>query len=133
MRAMVTPQFGGADLFEEQDVERPHPEAGEVLVRVVAAGTNPVDAKLRANGGSAGLEAPIILGADISGVVEEVSQTSPRVRRFTTHLRSSVRARTVATPSTTSRRLKSWRRSPPRFHTRKQRPCRSPEGRPTRR
>jgi NADPH2:quinone reductase len=31
-----------------------------------------VDAKLRANGSSAGLEAPIILGADISGVVEEV-------------------------------------------------------------
>src|SRR5688500_5867817 len=72
MRALVTPQFGGADLFKERDVERPHPEAGEVLVRVVAAGTNPVDAKLRANGGSAGLEAPIILGADISGVVEEV-------------------------------------------------------------
>ncbi len=72
MRAMVTPQFGGADLFEERDVERPHPEAGEVLVRVVAAGTNPVDAKLRANGSSAGLEAPIILGLDVSGVVEEV-------------------------------------------------------------
>src|SRR3712207_7603595 len=72
MRAMVIPQFGGAGLFEERDVERAHPEAGEVLVRVVAAGTNPVDAKLRANGGSAGLEAPIIFGADISGVVEEV-------------------------------------------------------------
>src|SRR5918998_714646 len=72
MRAMVTPQFGGADLFEERDVESPRPRAGEVLVRVVAAGTNPVDAKLRANGTSAGLEAPIILGADISGVVEEV-------------------------------------------------------------
>ncbi len=38
----------------------------------IAAGTNPVDAKLRAAGGSAGLEAPMILGADISGVVEEV-------------------------------------------------------------
>jgi NADPH:quinone reductase len=72
VRAMVTPQFGGADLFEERDVESPHPEAGEVLVRVVATGTNPVDAKLRTNGSSAGLEAPIILGADISGVVEEV-------------------------------------------------------------
>src|SRR5215213_4248526 len=69
---MVTPQFGGADLFEERDVQRPRPGAGEVLVRVVAAGTNPVDAKLRANGRSAGLEEPIILGADISGVVEEV-------------------------------------------------------------
>ncbi|MDQ3913603.1 MAG: zinc-dependent alcohol dehydrogenase family protein [Actinomycetota bacterium] len=72
MRAMVTPQFGGPDLFEERDVERPQPGPGEVLVRVFAAGTNPVDAKLRAAGGSAGLEAPIILGADISGVVEEV-------------------------------------------------------------
>ena len=72
MRAMVTPQFGGPDLFEERDVERPHPGPGEVLVRVVAAGTNPVDAKVRAAGGSRGLEAPIILGADVSGVVEEV-------------------------------------------------------------
>jgi NADPH2:quinone reductase len=72
MRAMVTPQFGRADLFEERDVERPRPGAGEVLVKVVAAGTYPVDAKLRLNGSSAGLEAPIILGADISGVVEEV-------------------------------------------------------------
>jgi NADPH2:quinone reductase len=72
VRAMVTPQFGGPDLFEERDVERPQPGPSEALVRVVAAGTNPVDAKLRAAGGSAGLQAPIILGADISGVVEEV-------------------------------------------------------------
>lgn len=40
MRAMVTPQFGGADLFEERDVERPRPGAGKVLVRVVAAGAH---------------------------------------------------------------------------------------------
>ncbi len=69
---MVTPQFGGPELFEERDIERPPPGPGEVLVRVIAAGTNPVDAKLRGDGGSRGLEAPIILGADISGVVEEV-------------------------------------------------------------
>ena len=65
MRAMVTPQFGGPDLFEERDVERPQPGPGEVLVRVIAASTNPVDAKLRAAGGSRGLEAPVILGLDI--------------------------------------------------------------------
>ncbi|HEX5847907.1 MAG TPA: zinc-binding dehydrogenase [Rubrobacter sp.] len=76
---MVTPRFGGADLFEEQDVERPEPGAGEVLVRVVAAGTNPVDAKFRAEGDSIGLEAPIVLGADVSGVVEEVG---PGVAEF---------------------------------------------------
>jgi NADPH2:quinone reductase len=72
VRAMVTPQFGGADLFEQREVESPRPEAGEVLVRVVAAGINPVDAKFRAEGDSIGLEAPIVLGADVSGVVEEV-------------------------------------------------------------
>src|ERR671932_2220984 len=72
VRAMVTPRFGGADLFEERDLEKPEPGAGEVLVRVVAAGTNPVDAKFRAEGDSIGLEAPIVLGADVSGVVEEV-------------------------------------------------------------
>jgi NADPH:quinone reductase len=72
VRAMVISRFGGADLFEERDVEQPEPGAGEVLVRVVAAGTNPVDAKFRAEGASIGLEAPIVLGADVSGVVEEV-------------------------------------------------------------
>jgi NADPH2:quinone reductase len=70
MRAMVTPQFGAPDLFEERDAERPQP--GEVLVRVVAAGTNPVDAKFRSSGDAMSLETPIILGSDVSGVVEEV-------------------------------------------------------------
>jgi NADPH2:quinone reductase len=68
----VTPQLGCPDFFEERDVEKPQPGPGEILVRVLAAGTNPVDTKLRASGDAMGLEAPIILGADISGVVEEV-------------------------------------------------------------
>jgi NADPH:quinone reductase len=72
MRAMVMPQFGGPDLFEESDVERPGPGPGEVLVRAAAVGTNPVETKFRAAGASMGLEAPIILGTDVSGVVEEV-------------------------------------------------------------
>jgi NADPH2:quinone reductase len=72
MRAMVTPQFGPPDLFEERDAERSQPGPGEVLVRIVAAGTNPVDAKYRSSGDAIGLEAPIILGSDVSGVVEEV-------------------------------------------------------------
>lgn len=72
MRAMVTPRFGAPDLFEERDVEGPRPGPGEVLVRVIAAGTNPVDAKFRSSGGARGLESPIILGSDVSGIVEEV-------------------------------------------------------------
>lgn len=72
MRAMLTPQFGSPDLFEEREVPQPEPGPGEVLVRVVAAGTNPIDAKLRADGSFAGIEPPVVLGSDVSGVVEEV-------------------------------------------------------------
>ena len=72
MRAMVMPRFGGPELFEESDLERPEPGPGEALVRVVVAGTNPVDTKLRADGSFARLEPPVVLGSDVSGVVEEV-------------------------------------------------------------
>ena len=41
-------------------------------MRVVASGTNPVDAKFRSSGDAMGLETPIILGLDVSGVVKEV-------------------------------------------------------------
>ena len=59
MLAMKKPEFGGPELFEERNVERPEAGPGEVLVWVVAAGTNPIDAKLRANGSFAGLEPPV--------------------------------------------------------------------------
>jgi len=69
---MVIPEFGGPDVFEERDVERPEPGPGEVLVRVFASSTNPIDTIFRADGSFAGLEPPVILGADVSGVIEEV-------------------------------------------------------------
>lgn len=72
MRAMVLPSFGGPDSFEMRDVDRPEPGPGEVRVRVVASGTNPVDAKLRQDGSWAGLEPPVVLGYDVAGVVEAV-------------------------------------------------------------
>lgn len=72
MRAMVTPQLGDPGLFEERDVEKPQPGPGEVLVKIAAAGTNPVDAKLRAGAIPGAVEPPAVLGADVSGVVEEV-------------------------------------------------------------
>ncbi|MCQ9187008.1 NADP-dependent oxidoreductase, partial [Streptomyces sp. IBSBF 2953] len=67
MRAIVATRFGGPEVLEEREVEKPQPGPGELLVRVVAASANPIDAKFRANGDSMGLEAPVILGADVSG------------------------------------------------------------------
>lgn len=72
MRAMVIPRFGGPEVFELREVERPSPGPGEVLVRVIASGTNPVEAKFRASGYWANLKMPAILGYDAAGVVEEV-------------------------------------------------------------
>ncbi len=72
MRAMVLPRFGGPELFESRDVPAPTPGPGEVLVRVLVSGTNPVDAKLRQDGTWAGLQPPVVIGYDASGVIEQV-------------------------------------------------------------
>ncbi len=72
MRAMVIPRFGGPELFELRELPAPVPGPGELLVRIRYSGTNPVDAKLRANGSWAGLAPPVVLGYDASGVVERV-------------------------------------------------------------
>ena len=53
-------------------MEDPEPGPGEVLVRVRATSVNPVDTKIRQRGGSYGVEPPVVLGYDVSGVVEAV-------------------------------------------------------------
>jgi NADPH:quinone reductase-like Zn-dependent oxidoreductase len=72
---------GGPEVLELKEVERPELIPTEVLVRITAAGINPVDWKTRQHGGyrEAVGEPPFILGWDIAGVVEEVD---PDVTRF---------------------------------------------------
>lgn len=73
MRAVTIKEFGGPDVLTVERVARPEPLPTEVLVRVHAAGINPVDWKTREGRGMAGLQTlPLILGWDVSGVVEEV-------------------------------------------------------------
>jgi NADPH2:quinone reductase len=72
MKAVVFDQFGSPDVLQIREVDRPTPGPGEVLVRVHATSVNPVDTKIRTEGGRYGLNPPIILGYDVSGVVEEV-------------------------------------------------------------
>jgi NADPH:quinone reductase-like Zn-dependent oxidoreductase len=73
MRAVVQDSFGGPEVLQVAEVPRPEPLPTEVLVRVHAAGVNPVDWKTRSGAGMAGVlgEPPFILGWDVSGVVEE--------------------------------------------------------------
>jgi NADPH:quinone reductase-like Zn-dependent oxidoreductase len=81
MRAVVMREAGGPEVLAVQEVERPDLIPTEVLVRVTAAGLNPVDWKTRQGGGyrNAIGDPPLILGWDIAGVVEEVD---PDVTRF---------------------------------------------------
>ena len=58
--------------FHEADLPRPVPAAGQVLVRVLASGINPLDTKIRA-GKAAHAQQPLpaVLGLDMAGAVEE--------------------------------------------------------------
>ena len=73
MKAVVINEFGGKETLTLTDVPKPQPAEDEVLVRIKAAGVNPVDWKIR-EGWLKGLlphEFPMILGWDLAGVVEE--------------------------------------------------------------
>ncbi len=71
MRAVVFDAPGDADVLRAAVVPTPAPVLSELLVRVVAAGINPIDAKTRSGAGvsSAITEFPSTLGFDFSGVV----------------------------------------------------------------
>lgn len=71
MRAMVVSAPGGPDALGAASIPVPSPVLSELLVRVVAAGVNPIDAKTRGGAGVSGaIDAyPATLGFDFSGVV----------------------------------------------------------------
>ncbi|WP_394787093.1 zinc-dependent alcohol dehydrogenase family protein [Rhodoferax sp.] len=71
MRAL-TVQSAGGDFIPTQ-LPVPQPQAGEVLVRIVASGVNPLDTKIRAgNAAHAQQPLPAVLGIDLAGVVVAV-------------------------------------------------------------
>jgi NADPH:quinone reductase-like Zn-dependent oxidoreductase len=75
MRAIVQRAFGDPAVLQVSEVDRPALDRSEVLVRVHAAGVNPIDCAARA--GQLSTETPATLprtiGRDISGVVEQIA------------------------------------------------------------
>ncbi|WP_241990472.1 MULTISPECIES: NADP-dependent oxidoreductase [Cryobacterium] len=71
MRALVIDRTGGPDELHVAELPLPIAVGDELLVRVVAAGINPIDAKTRAGSGAAAAIGgyPTVLGNDFSGVV----------------------------------------------------------------
>jgi len=74
MKAIRIHQYGGPEVLTLDEVPRPEPGPGQVLVRVHAAGVNPADWKVRAGDFQKfmPLQFPAILGFDFSGEVEAV-------------------------------------------------------------
>jgi NADPH:quinone reductase-like Zn-dependent oxidoreductase len=81
MKAIVINAFGGNDVIEVQDVPKPSPRSDEVLIRVHAAGVNPLDWKIR--DGQAKMltnsRFPKVLGVECSG---EIVETGSLVKKF---------------------------------------------------
>ena len=74
MRAARYGEYGDADVVRIEEIKAPEPGEGELLLRVRAAGVNPIDWKVM-HGTYAGgepLPAPRGIGVDVAGVVEKV-------------------------------------------------------------
>ncbi|MFD0360239.1 NADP-dependent oxidoreductase [Nocardia sp. GCM10030253] len=80
MLAITQQTYGGPEVLETVEVDRPRPGVGEVLVRVAATGVNAADWKVR-SGLIRGLgDPPFTLGFDVSGVIEELGAGTTRFR-----------------------------------------------------
>ena len=62
-------RFGGPEVISFETISRPEPGAGEVLVRVKAAGVGPWDGWIRAGKSALPQPLPLTLGSDLSGVI----------------------------------------------------------------
>jgi NADPH:quinone reductase-like Zn-dependent oxidoreductase len=78
MKAVQIHAYGGPEVLQFEDVSRPQPKTNEILVRVHAAGVNPVDWKIRE--GIVPGTLPMIMGFDFSGVVESVGKGVTKYR-----------------------------------------------------
>ena len=72
MKAIEVREFGGPNVLNHTDVPVPSPGAGQVLIRVRAAGVGPWDAWIREGRSVLPQPLPLIPGSDLSGVIETV-------------------------------------------------------------
>ncbi|TPN13759.1 zinc-binding dehydrogenase [Mesorhizobium sp. B2-1-3] len=74
MKAAQFSRFGGPEVLETVDLPTPEPQAGEVLIRVHAAGINFFEVLMRADRYAVTPQLPMVPGVEAAGVVEAVGQ-----------------------------------------------------------
>jgi len=77
MKAMMINAFGGSEVFEPAEIEKPEVKAGQVVVKIAATSVNTIDTMIRQMGEELGPLAPAlpgILGMDFAGTVEAVGE-----------------------------------------------------------
>jgi NADPH:quinone reductase-like Zn-dependent oxidoreductase len=72
MKAVRVHSFGPSEVMVLEDVAKPEPAAGEVVVQVKAAGIGPWDALIRSGRSAMAQPLPLTLGSDLSGVVHAI-------------------------------------------------------------
>ena len=72
MKAVRIHRFGGPEVLQIDEIAKPEPSDGKLLIRVSAASVNPVDYKIRQGGYPkvSDKDLPVTLGRDVAGVVE---------------------------------------------------------------
>jgi NADPH:quinone reductase len=80
MKAIRVEEFGGPEVLRLEEVPDLRPGPGQVLVKIHAAGVNPVETYLRANVYPKKMDLPWIPGTDGAGVVEAVGGGVKRVK-----------------------------------------------------
>jgi len=82
MKAVVVHEYGGPEVLKYEAVPRSEPKDNEVLVRMIAAGVNPVDALIRSGKYAKffGTTVPLIPGYDVAGVVEKTGVKVTRLK-----------------------------------------------------
>ena len=74
MKAIRVPDFGDPNVMKLEELPTPKPGAGQMLVRIHAAGVNPVDTYIRAGSYATKPALPYTPGADAAGVVEAIGE-----------------------------------------------------------
>src|SRR6516225_7620567 len=80
MKAVRIQRFGSPEVISLDDVPKPEAGNGEVVVQVKAAGIGPWDALIRSGKSVLSQPLPLILGSDLSGVVDSVSAGVERLQ-----------------------------------------------------